>query len=709
MESSEESFEIPEAHSQLTKAIHSYQDLLEKCKKVTRLGNYHKYYQKHLVKHCDKLKESQISKVQLLISPGVGTDHNFNLFRFLTSKLPKLNLSFPIIDTLILSPQEQNFIRNDLEGKFEQHSNHSAVQEFFKRLRFGNDGIPVCLAKPDNGKLLLFDSVLNVSRFLLENPSFEGSLQSYVASAHLNIIRVHWKDSGQVRSFLIKKKNLQVSGLAKEQIKVKVTNKVFASTEASEDDSLKLGQTDEECLNYAFGVVKKHKRAQLRRISFLNDNTTQELPSSKLFSIYEHPVNSFPSLSSFLEQVAKKCKDLNVHPWNAEEPETLHLNEKDAEKFLVLGTDPEHLEVTELKTVYHQVFTTLMKVAALVDRHLLKQKKSLKEISLDFLKDRDWRLFKVHDIKINESLADFREISAPFNKLSFSSFVPPLKNQNKKLDMLCVKIRNIPSKRPDPPLLHKRTMMSTQTPMPIRYPVIKEKAKGSISGLREKFDSFLKKTEDLQVFDNLKLDQQKQTLIENYLESFTGYAKNLKEIEAKKSLNNSEVSASFNKEIKGKTSSFNLKPVMKEYNSMMIHVRRVNMKKKKPLIENYGGEDFFRNIIKNFCQRVVSLENINKRVSAMSREVFHGMFLKGLGCVFNSNLTLNFRQLVRQRHKNLGIDSETYKSFCGIFMVVLQEAKILPSDLEVINDNLLSFSGSICCPGKNSKQVDRIL
>ena len=717
MESSDESFERPEDHNQLSKAIQNYQQALDKCKKVIKLGNYHKYYKKYLDKRCDKLKASQLCKIQVLVPPGVGTDHNFNIFKFISSKLHKAKISFPVIDTLILSSQVQFFLRNNVEGDLVSTEGDLSVSEFFKRLRMSTPGLPVCIAKPDKGKLLLFDSIGNLSIYLQQNPFFEGSIQKFILSQtdHLNIVRVHWQSTGKVRGFLIRKKETLVaqdSSLKRISL-MKSRNNVLASTETSDDG--KPGQTDEECLNYAFGVVKKHKRSQLRRISFLNDNNTQgEIPQKELFSIYENENHShLNSIRSFLEQVESKCKEQKVSPWNGDDSEPLFFSDKEAEKFLVLGSDPEHLEVTELKTVYEPIFLTLEKIIDKLDRHLIQHKKTLKEISIDFIKDsKSWLLLKVDDVKINESLQNFKEVPAPFNKLTFSSFVPPLKNQyGKKIDMLCVKIRNIPSKRPDPPLLHKRTMTITYPIIPVRYPSIKEKCRGSISKLRERFDSFIKKTEDIQFKDNFKLDQQKQTLISSYAESFEFYAKNLKELESKKSMNASDINSSLHKgkeaNIKSK-SVFNLKPVMKEYNSMMIHVRRVNLRNKKPLIDSYGGEEFFRNIIKTFCQRVVPLETINKRVSAMSRDAFHGMFLKGLGCIFNSILSLEFRQLVRQRHKNLGIDPDTYKNFCSIFLVVLQEFKISALDLEVINDNLLSFSGAICSQLKLTQKQGKL-
>lgn len=719
MESPEESPEKQDNYSQLTKAIQSYKEVLNKCKKVTSLNNYHKSFKKQLIRRCDQLKESQLSKVQLLIPPGVGTDHNFNIYKFLNSKSQLKKLQFPIIDTLFISQNQYSYMRNTREGEISTIKGEISLQEFMNRLRYtSTNGVPVCIAKPDNGKLLLFDSVNNISRYLIQNGSFEGIIQNFVCSNldHLSIVRVHWQNGGKIKGFLIGNKeiiNNEGQALRKTPIKTRPITKAAFSTEGSDDDVFKNGQTDEECLKYASKVVKKHKRAQLRRFSILSSHNTQvELNQGDLFSIYENDPNQNEEIkNSFLEQLAYKCKNSNISLWNEDDnADLLYLNEKEVEKFLVSGTNPEKLYVTELKNLYPSILSTVIKIVDLVNQHICKKKKVLKELTLDFIRDSNtWVLLKSDEILLNESKKDFKEVPSPLNKISIASFIPPLgSNYGKKIDILCMKIRNIPSKRSDPPLLHTRTMTKNYEIIPIRRPTIKEKPQGSIFKVREKLENFLKKTEDILDHEKLNFDQSQQKLIKSYSESFQVFTNTLKHLEAKKLNDSSQLNKSVmkHKKIESK-SEVNLKPIIKEYNSMMIHVRRINLKKKKPLIEVYGGEDCFRSLIKTFCQKIVPLDMINKRISAMSRGAFNGMFLKGLGCIFNSNISLEFRQMVRQKHKNLGIELETYKSFCMLFIAVLQENKIQNEDLEIISDNLNSFTGAICCAGRGTPKIGK--
>lgn len=723
MESPDEFIKRPDEHFQLTKEIQNYQEVLEKCKKVTSLKNYHKNYKKHLKKRCDQLKEAQLSKVQLLIPPGVGTDHNFSIYKFLSSKIQFKKIQIPIIDTLFISQSQYSFMRNSRDGEILVVKGELSLQEFLNKLRYtSNGGVPVCIAKPENGKLLLFDSVSNLSRFLTEKNDFQGIIQNFVNghTDHLSLVRVHWHSGGKIKGYLIGNKemlNSETQILRKTPIKTRPITKAAFSTECSDEDIIRNNQTDEECIKYASKLVKKHKRAQLRRFSILSQHNTQvELTPGDLFSIYEnYPVHINKDKKSFLEELNAKCKNSNINLWCEDDnADLLYLNERDAEKFLISGTDPGKLCVTELKNVYPSILKTLQKTVDLVNQHIKKNKKTLMELTLDFIKDNNnWVLLKADDIMLSESTKEFKEIPSPYNKISITSFIPPLSSQyGKKIDLLCMKIQNIPSKRVDPPLLHTRTMSTSFQVIPIRCQQTKEKPRGSFSKVREKLDNFIKRTDDFTDQEKFKFDSSQKHLIESYSESFQLCASSLKNFEAKRSLNSSELSknnAKVKKQPLKQENKYevNLKPIIKEYNSMMIHVRRVHLKKKKPLSEIYGGEEFFRGLIKTFCQKIVPLEAINKRISAMSKGSFNGMFLKGLGCVFNSNISLEFRQQVRQKHKHLSIEIETYKSFCLLFVTVLQEYRIANEDLEVISDNLSSFAGAICCQGRGTPKIGK--
>ena len=78
-----------------------------------------------------------------------------------------------------------------------------------------------------------------------------------------------------------------------------------------------------------------------------------------------------------------------------------------------------------------------------------------------------------------------------------------------------------------------------------------------------------------------------------------------------------------------------------------------------------------------------------------NKKSYQGLFCQSLDCVFNSNITLEFRRLVRNKHKDLNITTEDFYLFGQIFIKTLKDFGILSCHLEIIHDNYNSFLAPI--------------
>ena len=104
-----------EIMQELHTAIQNYSITLDKLRLTPGIKNYHKYYQKQLDNRCFLKKEHDLAKTQQLIPPGIGTDHNFNIYNCLSLITQSQTISIPIIDTLLISKRKESiaYLRNN--------------------------------------------------------------------------------------------------------------------------------------------------------------------------------------------------------------------------------------------------------------------------------------------------------------------------------------------------------------------------------------------------------------------------------------------------------------------------------------------------------------------------------------------------------------------------------------------------------------------
>ncbi|OMJ86194.1 hypothetical protein SteCoe_12330 [Stentor coeruleus] len=681
----------------LSHAIKEYQGTIDKCKSQITLSNYHKHYKKKVKTRCAVMREHSLARSQQLIRPGIGTDHNFNIYTFLSKKTKNKKIFLPIIDTLIFigSTDETIYIRNDEKGIIIQTKGDEAFSEFYHKLETNRYfGQPLCIYKSSDSKNMLFDNLLSLYDYLGETPHHDCIIQRFVSNTndHMSMLRVHWKQNSKLKAYLIgNKKKIYSSNTSNLKSRTQSTTKFLQSTEASSQNAQKTIQSNEALLSHAHKIIEMHKISRFRRFSVIT--LTHEDAFSPLDEMYcsieNEPFKSVTPVNSLADNISSKC----YKPWNNKyEGDICAVQEELAQKYLITGRNPKNSYVISLRQIDKDLQKIVSEIVSMFNCDFGKGKKKISEITLDFMRDgKQWVLIKCDKLLINEDQTTFNEVMNTNTKHMLNSFISL--NHGNMHGVFTLPINILPSKREETPLLHKRTISNVGKIRPIKK--TEKKVRNTMQSIEE---SFTKIVDKIPENDPIKFDHAKPNIIENYELCYPSYATGLKLLDKK---NGKPYSQFFQIE---PAKLIDLKPIIKDYNSMMIHVRRVNLKNKKPLDEQYGGEVFWKRIIKQFYDKLLSYELVGKYLIKHTKSSFDGMFCKGLNMIFNSEISLDFRRLVRQKHKNLNVGEDIFKLFCRSFLSVLKENGVEGQDVEIIQDNLNSFAKAIVCNKKKSEK-----
>jgi truncated hemoglobin YjbI len=706
MESLEEIDKVTSNISQLHDAIVEYTEIIEKARSTVTLSNYHKHFQHKLKTRNLKIKQNILAKVDQLIPPGIGTDHKVNLYSFLLSQSLTKKLLIPIIDTLFLSKSYPSpiYIHNSESNFISIIKGPDSTPSFLSMLRARpSSGYPSCTFKPDDGKILLFHSAEALQDFLISYSGVQGMAQRFVSSRndHISLLRVHWKRDSKPKAYFIGN-NHKISPLSQNKLPPTAVHKKNRSITPSTSTPTKISKPDTAIMQYANQLIWKNDVDNIRKLSVMSEFDDQKAESvySPLPCVTENERSYSPThWNSLAEQLAVRC----VTPWEEKtEPGPKLRPVNSEEKFIVSSSNPHNSCITEVKNISKEILDVVQNLTKIYGMTLKKSGKELAEITVDFMKDgKRWVVLKCDKALIDENSKSFVEVTPPISKTVLANFIPMVNTQFPKNNEK-IELKNLPSKRYDSPIMHKRTLSTINDANLIRsFSLIK--SRNDNLNIEQRIENFIKRTEHKQKRKLLHINMGQEKLIESYEKSFSNLAIHLKNEKP----NNAPISQSFmNKSfqdvsiIQEKSNSQQIfKPVIKDYNKMMIHVRRINLKNKRPLMDCYGGEIFWQKFIKTLYSRLLSSEMVSKIFASMHREPFEKMFMKGLGCVFNSNITLEFRREVRTAHKAAKINHEMFKLFIHCFISLLKEVGVVNEDIEIVLDNLNSFSSAIICSG----------
>ena len=535
--------------------------------------------------------------------------------------------------------------------------------------------------------------------FLNDNFNIEGMFQKFIINSYdyISFLRVHWKNNREMKGYLIGKK-LRKAYIRPNAKKKQIIRNMSNIKDQDEKKTLNEFKSDEALLSYAHKIIAQNETKRNRIDSIVSDFNYLRIEQDfddKSCVIHLEPSKSTTPITSLKDELLLKC----YQPWDeATNHNYQAIDENIAEKFLVNTRNPKNTYVTEIKKINPKAKTIISEVSSLLISYFLNKKKNMKQITLDIMKNDDvYVIINCDKIQFDENYNDFHE----FHLLKNNSFeISMTINSNElklKEDLPSIPIDTIPSKRYDSPIVNTRKLSTIDRIYPIKNTTIEVK-NPNFKNLGEKLERFITKIDNISINKGLNPQKNKEILINSYEENFPSYAMGLKQEQMK----NKRESSFSNQSLLDKSfvgaqvkENSSMTTCINDYNSMMIHVRRLNLKNKPPLIDNYGGEEIWRNIAKSIYSKVFESEHLKKYFCNMTKDAYKGMICKGLLDVFNSNISIEFRRIVRLKHKKFNISKSDFKSFGSLYNKALLELKIKESDLEIINDNYFSFLSAV--------------
>ena len=712
MELFKELKENPSEFNELHLAIQDYSSTVSKCEKAPRLSNYHKFYKKTQQNRVSVMKENILAKTQQLIPPGIGTDLNFNMYAYLRDLSLTFQVFVPIIDTLFISNNKSSliYLRNNRDGWVVHTNSSQAYSKFIRCLSpKGNQSLPICIFKPKAGKKLLFANLGNLMEFFDVNPNPEGMFQKYIYSSsdHLSLHRVHWKSNSWMKGYQID--NLQkIPTPTHADPEFTQINPNGRRKEEEKLDGPPIATPSFETLLSRVHKIIAHKELP-RQKSVASGFTEQNDNLDMEYCLLDVEPCSISQATSLKEKIESRC----YQPWDSEKEQHLAMTDENSEKFMVTGCDPRHSLVTEVKNVYPEIKSIISEIINILSKKICTKNRKIMEATLDFIKDgKKWVVLSCDKLHFNEDFSNFREIVISESKQIMEYFIPICNNAHKTTGNLSMQIKNIPMSVVEPPIIHQRSMSTKQTITPLKK-IIVDKYREPIKNVEYKLNKFIEKVDNITKGTIHKLEKNQSQIIESYEKNYPSFAMGLKLDQLKKkrdapiTANTSfydikvqkgeNMALIIKEENPGAKTPENIlmKSIVKDYNSMMIHVRRVNLKNQKSRLEVYGGDAFWKNAQKLLYTRLMTNDKMKKNFFYMQKEASKKMFTQGFQCLFNSDLSLDFRRNIRAKHKNLKISYEDFKLLGKIFIATLKELKVEDFDLEIIYDNYYSFCSAI--------------
>lgn len=673
----DEKVDLGELHN----VINDFQTTLNKVKQRPNLQNYHQRYMKGLKKRAKAASEKQLIKVHQLIPPGIGTDHNFNLYGFILAKSLKKPVFLPIIETLfVFKKNPPVYIYNNALEKVVHVNGEMAFAEFYKKLLENHEN-PVCIYKPTDGKKRVLHDVESVKNFVLVSEGLEGSFQRFVLPINGRgfVLRLHWKLHLQMRGYLMSSlKNF--SETRHMELRFQHTFKDL------------IENPNKNLIGYARNIMAQSSWSKPKKLSVISNDsarnqilTSEESPlATNENRVTEVVQTSDPSVIDeihFLDETSRKSNNNTM--------ENSFFQENNSDKYLVTGRNPKNSIVNEVKYIDDELKIVVRNFMNLLANQTSKKKTKVLEITLDFMKSKNkkWLFLKCDKVKLDENPKNYRELVIPDEKRVFSTFMSFLCPEPTKVDGQVRKIELselVP--HVDPPIIPRRHLSRIE--FISRKTIISDPEKRKIMNLEEKFNKVISRLDKLAAKKFLVIEEKPVGFNEKYEKSYLEFASTLKTIKhpIKELLNDTE--------IKPNRSSNSFKSVIKEYDSMMIHVRRLNQKNNKPLLDIYGGEKFWKKAMAKIYTCTLESSQLNHYFCDISKEIFKSMS-NGLICILNSSITINFRREVRNIHKSASISSRDFSAFRSIFISTLRDFSVSVSDLEIIQDNIESFRSAI--------------
>ncbi|OMJ74896.1 hypothetical protein SteCoe_26103 [Stentor coeruleus] len=188
--------------SELKEAVKDYKIALKHAKSLQSLKKCYQSYKNQQKIRAGKNQEKLCSKISNLIHSDLKTIDDFQFFPMLISlKQYKIPLRIPL--TLYCSGKEYHLIKS--ESFVNVKSGPETVGKFLKDLP-GISCLPICLFKPQDGKIKLFCNLSMLRNFIYDHSSDKGYYQHFVhpIGANASVLVAHAKLNSYTTSYVVK-------------------------------------------------------------------------------------------------------------------------------------------------------------------------------------------------------------------------------------------------------------------------------------------------------------------------------------------------------------------------------------------------------------------------------------------------------------------------------------------------------------------------
>lgn len=575
---------------ELKSVMQDYTTTLNQAKSHLRLHNYHKRFREQLEEKINKSREKQCKKISNPVQPGLGSFNYFDMFPLLYQTRSHLH-SLQMPTTLYIGSNLQFLIERGESLNF--ITGPDLTERFYSSFP-GVSNVPICLFKPNIGKISFFFSLGSLQDFYSENKSIPGCYQSFIQpiGGCPSVLLAHMKKSGLPKAYMIK----NVPEPAKRHVKNSLS--VQASLQSDEKSPLSA---------YMQKIIHSIKPPKV-----IERKNTFEFPDDSLTSFAEEE-------TSIVSENKYKFRSFAKRATSKEGKEDFQTH-----KYLVNTRNIKSISPCQVKTEIPEITQMSKLLFGMISANLKKNEgKEVEEIGLVFIRDTDrmWNFLKVKTI-LYVKTHQYRQV-----KMQNSSYFSETQFDKRM------------SKTHAPINLHDITDIEIT-------PEIVEKPKNVIK---------IRSLSDIKVNSFMRKQKKKESL---------------------KPLNISE----------------SLDNVVFNYDAMMTKLR-FKTNNNKSFSQKYNARTFWKTLSIQIHKKIIA-STLGKFFSKSSSERF-SLISQAMLRVFDSDITLKFKQALRQVHQGLNISKGDFEDYKKIFLDSLKDFEIEAKDLEIISDNFASLRNVI--------------
>lgn len=371
--------------SEFKDALKSYTNVISKAKSIQSLKNYQQKFRKHIKEKVIKSNDKLCNKISKIIEPGLMTISNFQVFPLLLSiGLAKIPLRIP--DTLYYDGTNWFLIRT--RKILEIISGAKSCEIFLAEIQ-ENVNSPICLFKPEDGKISMFDNSPSLKHFMVQNSKVVGYYQYFIqhGSSNASVLFAHAKKGSYIRTFIIQN-NEEIPQRASKILESRHSG-------ASNNSALQMLSACLKNIVFKHNSIKTLKRQSTFQFPESSDSSLSILEESS-YDKEKEPVK----YTNLIQRIRASGNFLHPseYPYNLENSDSM-------KSYIVKLRNTRNLTVYQLKTVIPAIEKMSKCLFIIISNHFKKNlSQEISEISLVFIKHYTlgWYFLKVKDLKLSQ-------------------------------------------------------------------------------------------------------------------------------------------------------------------------------------------------------------------------------------------------------------------------------------------------------------------